>query len=196
MDQVDIRQNWYFTRATGETIGPVDLLNLRHAVHHKKLRPDDLVWHESLVEWKAIKDVAELYERPVTPPPISHSSVTSPPVHSMAKVQKLVKRDSSVFVVMAACAAAVLTFPVAVLYSQYAPIGGGFLAALGKPWSPARLAGISSHVVGFAIAGAIAGAGIAYLYQHSRQAAMIVLASVVALLVLPLSIGFLQAVFR
>jgi hypothetical protein len=69
---------WHFSVADGKTSGPVSLAHIRNAVASGQLRQDDLVWHESLGDWKRIASVSTIINASSagsSPPPIP------PPVH-------------------------------------------------------------------------------------------------------------------
>ncbi len=61
----------------------------------------------------------------------------------------------------------VLSVPAALFFSQYAPIFGGFIQSIARPFSPARLESIPVHLLGCGLVamamGAAAGAGSGYL---------------------------------
>lgn len=51
---------WYYAR-NGKQGGPVSLAQLKNGAASGKLRPDDMVWHESMPEWVEAAQVPDLH---------------------------------------------------------------------------------------------------------------------------------------
>ena len=58
---------WYYAR-NGERIGPVALDGLRAMASSGALKPQDLVWHESMTQWSPAGNISDLFSAPNQPP--------------------------------------------------------------------------------------------------------------------------------
>lgn len=66
-------ESFYYVDAQSRRCGPVPVQKLREL----SLRPDTMVWHDELPDWRPLKDVPELYASPgarSAPPPLPAAS--------------------------------------------------------------------------------------------------------------------------
>lgn len=187
---------WHFSIEDGKSNGPVSLAKLRSAVAIGRIKPTDLVWHETLGDWQCVQSVSLLFnDVPIgaTPPPIQQQP--TPPfvatdgpkqdsrkvVRSCDSIVNKIIRDRLVSIVAFAFIAAIALVPVAVLASQYFPFTGGFMNGIAAPWSPARRSGIPSHILTLSIVGLFIGGILGELIHRSKTAAFACLIGCIAL---------------
>lgn len=194
---------WHFSDEDRQSKGPVAFAKLSAAVSSGRIKPADLVWHESIGDWQRIDSVPILasairvvpapppIQRQVPPPVVNAEPSRKPASNNSSSRTTLIQKvtqDRAVSIVSFAFFAAVALIPVAILASQYFPFTGGVLTGIAEPWSPARRSGIPSHVLVLSLVGLFLGGVTGELLHRSKAAAMACVVGIVSLF----SVSFLM----